>query len=206
MRANVCFLGVVALLCLSLLPQRVNGQSGRINGYEYVDLGLSVKWASCNVGASSPESYGYYYAWGELASKSCYIYSNSATYNKNVGDIGGNSRYDVARKKWGSTWRLPTKAEFDELLEECVWQWTTQRGKNGYKVTSKKNGNSIFLPAAGWYYDRSPSGVGENCFYWSSTPDVNNPKKACYLSFTRDYTRTNCDDRYRGHCVRPVTD
>jgi uncharacterized protein (TIGR02145 family) len=89
-------------------------------------------------------------------------------------------RYDVARKKWGSTWRLPTKVEFDELLHGCAWQWTTLRGKNGYKVTSKKNGNSIFLPAAGWYYDTRRCGEGENCYYWSSTPDDSKNKYACF--------------------------
>lgn len=198
----------MALLCFSLLPLSAEGQNGTINGYEYVDLGLlsGLKWATCNVGASSPESYGSYYAWGEVVSKSCYIYNNSVTYGKNFGDIGGDSRYDVTRKKWGSTWRLPTKAEFDELLHGCTWQWTTLRGKNGYKVTSKKNGNSIFLPAAGWYYDTRRCGEWENCYYWSSTPDDSKNKYACFLGFTGDYARTSSSDRHCSHCVRPVSD
>jgi uncharacterized protein (TIGR02145 family) len=164
-----------------------------------------VKWASCNVGASSPESYGNYYAWGELASKSCYIYSNSATYNKNVGDIGGNSRYDVARKKWGSTWRLPTKAEFDELLEECVWQWTTQRGKNGYKVTSKKNGQSIFLPAAGCRHAHDTLyGGGQYGGFCSSTPFESYTGNAYYLYFDKGGQNVSKTDRSYGRNVRPV--
>ena len=118
-----------------------------INGHEYVDLGLSVKWATCNVGANKPEDYGDYFAWGETETKSSYRENNSITYGKNYSDIGGRSRYDAARANWGGTWRLPTKAELEELENKCTWKWTTQNGVNGYKVTGP-NSKSLFLPAA----------------------------------------------------------
>ena len=139
--------------------------------YLAIDLGLSVKWATCNVGASTSEFYGNYYAWGETSTKSEYWTSNSKTFGKNLGDISGNAQYDAARANWGGSWRMPRKAEFDELRKHCTWQWTTQNGVKGYKVTSKTNGNSIFLPAAGWRYGSSSHhDVGEEGKYWSSTP------------------------------------
>ena len=128
---------------------------GRINGHEYVDLGLSVRWATCNVGANNPEDYGDYYAWGETKTKKEYTEENCETY-KNIGDIKGTSR-DVAHVRWGSPWRMPTEEESQELIDNCDWEWTTLNGVEGSKVTSRKNGNSIFLPAAGWRYGTSLS-------------------------------------------------
>ena len=89
------------------------------NGHEWVDLGLSVKWATCNVGASRPEQYGNYYAWGETTTKSEYTRDNSKTMYKNLGDISGNAQYDAARANWGGSWRMPRKAEFDELRKHA---------------------------------------------------------------------------------------
>ena len=176
-----------------------------INGHEYVDLGLSVKWATCNVGASKPEEYGNHYAWGETSTKSSYTKDNSVTYGKNFSDIGGDPQYDVARKQWGSTWRLPTKAEFEELRSNCTWTWTKQKGVNGYKVTSKKNGNSIFLPAAGWRLGTSLNGQGTLGNYWSSTPHESNSNYAYYLLFYSGGHGTNWLDRLGGLSVRPVS-
>ena len=96
----------------------------KINGHEYVDLGLSVKWATCNVGASKPEDYGNDYAWGETSTKSSYTSDSSKTYGKQMNDIKGNSQYDAARANWGGTWRLPTGAELEELKNKCTWRWT----------------------------------------------------------------------------------
>ncbi len=94
---------------------------GEINGHEWVDLGLSVKWATCNVGASSPSDFGGYYAWGELTEKSSYTEENSKTYgDSSISDIGGNPQYDVATATWGSSWRLPTEHELQELIEKCM--------------------------------------------------------------------------------------
>ena len=118
-------------------------QLNTINGHEYVDLGLSVKWATCNIGASKPEDCGDYFAWGEDETKPKYYPSNNTTENSYF------KFRDAARKKWSGTWRMPTANEFQELIDNCEWTWTTQGVLDGYKVTSKKNGNSIFLPAAG---------------------------------------------------------
>ena len=180
--------------------------TGTLNGYAWVDLELpsGLKWATCNVGASSPEDYGNYYAWGETSTKSDYSSSTSSTYDKEMSDIGGNATYDVARKLWGSSWRLPTMAEFDELMDSdnCIWEWTTQSGVNGYKVTSKINGASIFLPAAGGRYDTSLEYAGSNGDYWSSTPGIT--IDACVLSFHSEYHNSFWGYRYYGYSVRPV--
>ena len=189
--------------------QEAANSSGTIAGHKYVDLGLpsGLKWATCNVGANSPEDYGDYYAWGETSTKSSYTYKNCTTYGKAMSDIGGNAQYDVARIKWGSSWRLPTKAEFDELLNEdnCTWLWTTQGGKNGYKVISKRNGNSIFLPAAGYRNGASPNFDGARGYYWSSTPYESGTCYAYTLFFNSSYRYTYWYYRSYGRSVRPVS-
>ena len=172
-----------------------------INGHEYVDLGLSVKWATCNVGANKPEDYGNYYAWGETYS---YTSGNSKTYGKQMNDIKGNSQYDAARDNWGGTWRLPTKAELQELGNKCTWKWTTQNGVKGYKVTGP-NGNSIFLPAAG-YYGSSLDDAGELGYYWSSTPDGSISYFAYRLYFDSSGHYVLNIIRSLGLSVRPVAE
>lgn len=178
---------------------------GNINGHEYVDLGLSVKWATCNVGANKPEDYGNYYAWGETSTKSSYTESNSKTYGKQMYDIKGNSQYDAARANWGGSWRLPTKTECQELVDRCTWKWTTQNGVNGYKVTGP-NGNSIFLSAAGRRYESSLYGAGELGYYWSSTPIDGYDNNASYIFFNSVNTYMNNYNRYYGRSVRPVSE
>ena len=181
--------------------------TGTIAGHDYVDLGLSVKWATCNIGASCPEDYGDHYAWGETSTKSSYDNDNCETWDTSTDDIGGTSR-DVAHVKWGGSWRMPTEAEFEELMNtaNCTWTWTTQGGHKGYKVTSKKNGNSIFLPAAGFRYGASLDNREEVGRYWSSTPDESNTRYACYLYFDSGYRCPNWSRRYHGHAVRPVAE
>ena len=178
--------------------------SGTINGHEYVDLGLSVKWATCNVGASSPEDYGNYYAWGEMSTKSTYYDNNSKTYGKRMNDIK-NSQYDAARANWGGTWRLPTKAECQELVDKCTWKWTTRNGVKGYKVTGP-NGNHIFLPAAGYRYGSSLLSAGEYGNYWSSSPYESYSNYAYYLYFDSDYQCVIWSYRCYGQSVRPVSE
>ena len=178
--------------------------SGTINGHEYVDLGLSVKWATCNVGASSPKEYGDYYAWGETSTKSSYDKHNCETWEKEIGDIGGTSR-DVARVKWGGSWRMPTEAEFEELLNKCTWTWTTRNGVNGYKVTGS-NGNSIFLPAAGCRDGTSLYYWEEYGRYWSSSPGGSDTQFAYHLYFYSSYHSSRWLYRYYGLTVRPVTE
>ncbi|MCD7721741.1 MAG: serine/threonine protein kinase, partial [Prevotellaceae bacterium] len=109
----------------SQTAQQGKPTTGTINGHGYVDLGLSVKWATCNVGASSPEGYGNYYAWGETTTKSSYDDDNCKTWEVSMGSIAGNSSYDAARSNWGGTWRLPTANEIDELINKCQRTWTT---------------------------------------------------------------------------------
>ena len=181
--------------------------SGTINGHPYVDLGLSVKWATCNVGASSPEDYGNYYAWGETFTKSSYKGDNSKTYNKSSYnyDIGGNTPLDAARAKWGGTWRLPTKAEMQELLDECTWTWTTQGGKQGYKVTGP-SGRSIFLPAASFCSGPLLLFAGLAGFYWASTPDEDDADNASDLYFDDSDRYVSRTTRYFGCPVRPVSE
>ena len=168
--------------------------------YQYVDLGLSVKWATCNVGASKPEECGDYFAWGETKPKSSYSSSNY-TYTSNPSTLPMSN--DVARVNWGGSWRMPTKAEQDELRTNCTWTWTTQNGVKGYKVTSKSNGNSIFLPAAGDFYGTSLYDEGSKGYYWSSSL-YDNSSYAYYLSFTSYDVSRYSNNRFRGQSVRPV--
>ena len=180
---------------------------------EAVDLGLSVKWASCNVGASSPEEYGGYYAWGETEEKSDYGWDTYRYYNSSTGDfdyIGSNISgisYDVAHVKWGGGWRMPTRDEIEELCEKCSWEWTSVNGVWGQKVTGP-NGNSIFLPAAGC---RCGSGTevysrGSYGFYWSGTLYEDSSIGACSFGFYSGGGYWGVDYRVYGLTVRPVTE
>src|SRR5574344_64798 len=141
---------------------------------EAIDLGLSVKWASCNVGASSPEGYGGYYAWGETEENSDYDDSTYKYYDSSTDkyiDIGSNisgTQYDVAHVKWGGNWRMPTHEEFQELCNKCTSTWTTYNGVSGYKFVGP-NGNSIFLPAAGSRWGTDVYSQGSNGCYWTGT-------------------------------------
>ena len=172
-----------------------------------VDLGLSVYWCSCNVGAEAPEEYGDYYAWGETKPKSSYLQKNYAFYDDNTktytnigNDISG-TEYDAATANLGNDWRMPTKAEIKELRDNCTWEWVQIKSINGYKVTGS-NGNSIFIPAAGFYLSSSKMYVGEKDGndFWSAT------------STSTEYAHT-CNNlydgsgrpKYYGLCIRPVT-
>ena len=182
-----------------------NRTHGSINGHDWVDLGLSVKWATSNVGAESPEDYGNYYAWGETSTKSEYTKDNSKTYDKQMNDIGGRSQYDAARANWGGSWRLPTKAELEELKNKCTWNWTTQNGVKGCKVTGP-NGNHIFLPAAGYRAGSSLLNAGEHGHYWSSTPDESYSYGADNLYFNSGNQSVYWYYRDYGRSVRPVSE
>ena len=177
-----------------------------INGHDYVDLGLpsGLKWATCNIGATTPEDYGNYYAWGETTTKASYDQSNSVTYGQQISDFSGNVTYDAARANWGSTWRMPTKAEMEELRNNCTWTWTTQNGVNGMRVTGP-NGNSIFLPAAVYCLGSLRYG-GVYGYYWSSTPYESGTNDAYRLYFGSGHHDVHYYYRYYGHTVRPVSD
>ncbi len=177
--------------------------------HEAVDLGLSVKWATCNIGAESPEEYGDYFAWGETTTKSEYTEENCKTLGENkynIGDISGNPEYDTATANWGGSWRMPTYAEMQELVDNCTWKWATQGGRNGYKVTSKINGNSIFLPAAGYRKGSSLSNVGSSGEYWNSRPAGSRAQGAYNLYFVSDGYYHDWVGRAYGRSVRPVTE
>ena len=180
---------------------------GKYNGHDYVDLGLpsGLKWATCNVGATSPEDLGSHFAWGETRVKAENTEENSLTYGKDMSDISGNPKYDVATAKWGGDWRMPTYDELKELKDNCTWIWTTQNGVKGYNVEGP-NGNSIFLPAAG-RRESSLNYLGECGYYWSSTPlDDYYDNRAYYLLFNSIYSSMNDFVRYTGLSVRPVVE
>ncbi len=181
------------------------------NGHKYIDLGLSVKWATCNVGATTPEEYGDYFTWGETSTKAEYNSDNCATCGLSKSELQSQgyidsedkltAQYDAATAIWGGNWRMPTEAEYNELLKNCTWTWTTQEGVNGYKVTGP-SGASIFLPAAGYRDGSSLNKAGSGGIYWSSTPYGVYPLFLSFASFNRSmYYGSN---RYVGHSVRSV--
>lgn len=196
---------LIAILGLFGLTQIEVATTGSINGHAWVDLGLSVKWATMNVGASSPGDSGDYFAWGEVHPKSEYWEDNSKTYDKSMSEISGNSAYDAACYHWGSSWRLPTKKELEELKDKCRWSWTQQDGHKGYKVVGP-NGNSIFLPAAGFRLGALTNFVGTHGNYWSGSPDESDTRYAYFLYFVDGNRYVSWDYRGYGRSVRPVSD
>ena len=188
------------------------------DGVEAVDLGLSVKWANMNVGAKKASGFGTYFAWGETKSKDYYSWN---TYAWSKGDSQFLTKYsntdrrsqlapvdDAAHVNLGGEWRMPTVDEFEELINNCTWEWTTLDGVNGYNVTSKKTGNSIFLPITGFRYYadtqfRSIMGV-----YWTSSLYTGNPNKAWCLEFNFSDIKVHygnlSSNRFSGRCIRAV--
>ena len=184
---------------------------------EYVDLGLSVKWATCNLGATKPSDYGHYYAWSETMVKGDYSWdtykwgkgNNITKYNDSDGKTVLDPEDDVATAKLGSPWRMPTKDEINELIGGCTWKWTKKNGVRGHEVKGT-NGKTIFLPAAGTRKGFELLYTGESGFYWSASRASNEINKAFY--FDNGYSNIIDDnliharitDRYRGYMVRPV--
>ena len=191
------------------------------NGHDYVDLGLpsGTKWATCNVGATTPEGRGNYYAWGETTIKTYYLWSNyhlsdqsGTSLTKYCNDSHyGNNGYtdnlivleamdDVASVEWGGNWRMPTMEEMNELMNNCVDCYEP----SGYKFTGP-NGNSIFLPMSGYKDNRSVlNGIDEG-YYWCSSLDLDQPKSAWYMLIIRAYrNHLGGMERYYGMPVRPV--
>lgn len=191
---------------------------------EIVDLGLSVKWASCNLGATKPEDYGNYFAWGETAPKNNYSW---ASYKHGRGDYSALTKYsvissygtldnktvldpedDAATVILGGNWRMPTKTEMEELRDNCTWTWTTLKGVNGYQITSNKTGfttQSIFLPAAGDMQGTTLSYAGSYGNYWSSSLREEDCRDAWAFDFGQsDYSVAIYGNRYYGFPIRPV--
>ncbi len=192
--------------------------------HEWVDLGLpsGTLWATCNVGANSPEEYGDYFAWGETTTKGTY---NWSTYkycqgtettitkyctNSKYGTVDNKTELeaidDAATANWGSEWQMPSEEQFDELINSSntTTTLTTMNGKYGRKITSKSNGNSIFLPAAGFRYGTSLYPAGSHGYYWSRSLSTSYSHFAYYLYFYSSYIFTDGSYRYCGRSVRPV--
>ncbi len=206
-----------------------NGTSGNgsgsnfYNGHEYVDLGLSVKWATCNVGANKPEDYGEYFAWGETSGKSSYTwysykwcngsaysltkYCTSSSYGSLDYKTTLDKSDDAASANWGGSWRMPTDDEFTELRNDCTWTLTSVNGVQGFKVASKKNGKYIFLPAAGYVSGSSLLSDGMFGYYWSSSIDRYGMSWYAYHVYMYIYSSSadrSTNSRYYGQSVRPV--
>jgi hypothetical protein len=206
------------------LTQGIEVAISTVNNNVYVDLGLpsGLLWATRNVGATTPEGYGDYFAWGETQPKDTY---NWSTYRYATGDSNGLTKYcnkssdgyngftdnlttllpedDAAMANWGDGWRMPTQAEFQELIDNTTVTWTTQNGVNGSLFTAT-NGNSLFLPAAGYHSDSGLDGAGSGGGYWSSLRHTDSPRYAWLLLFNSVICVMSTEPRYEGFTVRPV--
>ena len=190
---------------------------------EAVDMGLSVKWASSNLGAAKPEDYGDYYAWGETEPKDYYdwntykwcddskLFDKLTKYNNmpDYGTVDNKTRLDldtddVARVLLGEKWRMPEEEDFKSLITNCTWKWTQLNGVNGYLATSNKNGASIFLPAAGYRRYGELENAGSHGYYWSATLFLDLPEYARCLDLTSDDFFVNHKNRFFGFPIRPV--
>ena len=193
------------------------------NGHEYVDLGLpsGTLWATCNVGATKPEEYGDYFAWGEVEPKDEYSAKNykwSGRYSNSINKYCIDSKYgkvdnktilelcdDAANVNWGGDWCMPTLKEQYELSNFTTWTWTNRNGVRGCKVTSKINGNSIFLPAAGFRGISDLYSAGSYGYYWGSSLTTYDSHCAYYLSIESGSVSSYSNDyREHGLSVRPV--
>ena len=181
--------------------------------HEYVDLGLPshTLWATCNVGASKPEEIGDYYAWGETNTKTSYEWSNyvfSGGSESTCYDLGSDisfTDYDVALIKWGKPWSMPKLEDWQEIIQHCTWTSTTQNNVSGLKITSRNNGNSIFIPFSGCRWDTGVYYPG-NVYGWLSDQGPSGLGFATYFQFSEGSGIGNgCDfERYIGLPVRPV--
>ena len=178
---------------------------------EYVDLGLSVKWATCNLGASKPSDYGHYYAWGETMVKADYSWdtykwgkeNNITKYNDSDGKTVLDPEDDVATAKLGSPWRMPTLDEIKELIGGCPWKWTKKNGVEGYEVKGT-NDNAIFLPAAGILAGSILYNERYEGYYWSSSLGTKINGRSLYFYHNGDKIVGRSDYRRCGFTIRPV--
>lgn len=195
-----------------------------LNGHAWVDMGLpsGILWATCNVGANSPEEYGDYFAWGEIVPKESYNWSNYRYCNGSpycLTKYCSNTEYgnngfvdnlttlevadDAASANWGEKWRMPTSTEIEELYFYCTREWIMLHGVTGYLYRGP-NGNTIFLPSAGNIFDNGIGWVGSDGDYWSSSLDSDKPYNAWGIWFNSVYYGGSDSCRYCGQSVRPV--
>lgn len=198
-----------------LLLTGIPSYSQNVN--DAVDLGLSVNWATHNVGANSPTDYGTYLAWGEMDAKNrywfdTYKYTAAEECEQCLIDLGESicgTEYDMARQLWKGKWRLPNNTEMMELINDCSWEWTAIDGINGFRVTGP-NGNSIFLPAGGFIRNDKNEELGVQCSYWGGTKSFIRNAHTLLASVDEDNNRNwiKCWGDYRpmGRLVRPVLD
>ena len=187
-----------------------------------VDLGLpsGTLWSPVNLGAETEEEYGDYYAWAETETKELFTTNNYAYYvdgnSWDVIDIGttniaGMEAYDAATANWGNGWQMPTKEQFEELMTCCTVEWEQVNETNGRRFTGS-NGNSIFIPAAGRYYQKTKEEISSTIldngntygYYWSATRYEYNNRNAETLYFGSGMMKTNYFGREGGHTIRPV--
>ena len=201
---------LILLFLLALLPTMASAQCPDNNHPHMIDLGLpsGTKWACCNVGASKPEDYGGYYAWGETVEKDWYERNTYIHWDENEGkckDIGtdiAGTDYDVAHVKWQGSWVMPSKAQCDELIANCTSEWTTENHVNGRRFTGT-NGNFIFVPAAEARNEDDVLNRGSGS-YWTSTRWPSWLPYAYQFAFGSDFLYNTSGSRVDGHTVRPV--
>lgn len=194
--------------------------SGSIASHDYVDLGLSVKWATCNLDATKPEEFGNYYAWGETALDSVYSwdaykygtdfdaltkYCNNSSYGTVDNLTTLEAADDAATANWGSEWRMPTIDEWKELISDCTWKWVSLNEIDGYEVKSSKNGNTLFLPAASCRRAEDLGFPSAHGCYWSSSLGTDNPSGAQSVFFYSGDHYTGNSSRCYLQTIRPVS-
>lgn len=180
---------------------RLKTTTGIINGHEWVDLGLSVKWAICNVGASYPEDAGDLLAWGETTPKKKYKISKDPL---NFDNMTIDSAHDAARINWSGSWRMPYESEWRELIDQCVWSWTEQDGRGGYIIIGP-NGASIFLPVTGYRHESSHYEANTGGYYWSSSQN-GDTTDSFHLKFNENDYNVEFIRQGFGQSVRPVSE
>lgn len=208
---------VVVVVCCAMGRKLFDGNhhvSGELNGHAYVDLGLpsGILWATCNVGADTPEGYGEYFAWGETQTKDIYTWDSYKFY-----DSTGLTKYtksdsltllqpgdDAATVNWGEEWRMPTSKDWRELYKYTTCEWVARDTVSGMLFTAS-NGNVLFLPAAGDYSILSLVRPGELGQYWSKSLVASDPGYAWSFSFyLHDYGMSQYYRRFNGRSIRPV--
>ena len=197
----------------AILAIILGGGSPSQDDHEYVDLGLpsGTLWATCNIGATNPEDYGDYFAWGETAPKDnyewfsykWYVNYKLTKYYAKDGKTELDPEDDAAQVNWGSSWRMPSVEQINELIDNCSWQRTTMNGVVGQLATGP-NGNTLFLPATGYHYDEELHMAGNLGLYWARTLSSFNANVALSLYFNSEYTYRNNSDRCSGLTVRAV--
>ena len=214
--------GEINIADVNALINLILGGGAHQDNHEYVDLGLpsGTLWATCNIGANSPEQYGDYFAWGETAPKDYYDWS---TYKWCNGTWDSLTKYniqnyygtvdnkeelepadDAAQANWGLSWQMPTMAQQEELHEHCNWQWTTMNGVNGYLGTGP-SGKTLFLPAAGYKEGTRIVTEGTFGYYWSHSLYYGMSLYAYYqLFFSGSSPSWNKQERSFGLSIRPV--